>query len=154
MIFDKIIWNGSIIIAMSICITHIRNEIIRYVITIHSFPIHIAMSLSLSLEVNRDKWDVHSSLIISSWWCHQMETLSALLALCAGNSPITRSFDVFFDLRLNKRFSKQSWGWWFQTPLCLLWPQCNASRHFDSHLMDFSQKSRLIFIKSISESIA
>ena len=30
--------------------------------------------------------------------------------------PVTRSFDVFFDLRLNKRLSKQSWGWWFETP--------------------------------------
>ena len=30
--------------------------------------------------------------------------------------PVTRSFDVFFDLRLNKRLSKQPWGWWFQTP--------------------------------------
>ena len=47
-----------------------------------------------------------------------METISALLALCAGNSPVTgefpaqmpvtQSFDVFFDHRLNKRFSKQS----------------------------------------------
>ena len=58
-----------------------------------------------------------------SWWRHQMETFSALLAICAGNSqrPVTRSFDVFFDLRLNKRLSKQSWGWWFETlssPLC------------------------------------
>ena len=54
------------------------------------------------------------------WWRHQMDTFSALLALCAGNSPVpgefpsqrsvTRSFDVFFDLRLNKRLSKQSWG--------------------------------------------
>ena len=54
-----------------------------------------------------------------------METFSALLAICAGNSPVpgefptqrpvTRSFDVFFDLRLNKRLSKQSWGWWFET---------------------------------------
>ena len=29
--------------------------------------------------------------------------------------PVTWSFDVFFDLRLNKRLSKQSWGWWFET---------------------------------------
>ena len=29
--------------------------------------------------------------------------------------PVTRSFDVFFDLRLNKRLSKQWWGWWFET---------------------------------------
>ena len=25
--------------------------------------------------------------------------------------PVTRSFDVFFDLRLNKRLNKQSSGW-------------------------------------------
>ena len=35
-----------------------------------------------------------------------METFSALLAICAGNSPVTRSFDVFFDLHPNKRLSK------------------------------------------------
>ena len=40
-------------------------------------------------------------------------------------SPVTRSFDVFFDLRLNKRLSKQPWGWWFETPSCSLWRQCN-----------------------------
>ena len=64
-----------------------------------------------------------------------METFSALLALCAGihrwpvNSPhkrsVTRNFDVFFDLRLNKWLSKQSWGWWFETPSCPLWHHCN-----------------------------
>ena len=30
--------------------------------------------------------------------------------------PVTRSFGAFFDLRLNKRLSKQSWGWWFEMP--------------------------------------
>ena len=40
--------------------------------------------------------------------------------------PVTRSFDVFFDLRLNKRLSKQSWGWWFETPSCSLWRHRNA----------------------------
>ena len=72
----------------------------------------------------------------STWWQHQMEIFSALLALCAGNSPVTgefpserpvtRSFDVSFDLRLNKRFSKQSWGWWFETPWHSLWRDWNA----------------------------
>ena len=62
---------------------------------------------------------------MSPWWRHQMETFSALLALCVGNSPVTgeipsqrpvaRSFDVFFDLRLNKWLNKQSRGWWFET---------------------------------------
>ena len=57
-----------------------------------------------------------------------MEPFSALLALCAGNSPITaefpaqrtvtRSFDVFFDLRLNKQ--------WFETPSRSLWRHCNV----------------------------
>ena len=40
--------------------------------------------------------------------------------------PVTRSFDVFFDLRLNKRLSKQPWGWWFETPSFPLWRQCNG----------------------------
>ena len=63
-----------------------------------------------------------------------MESFSALLALCAGNSPVpgefpaqktvTRSFDVFFDLRPNKRLSKQWRGWWFETPSSLLWRHC------------------------------
>ena len=56
--------------------------------------------------------------VLRSWWRHQMETFSALLAICAGNlpvpgefptqRPVTRSFDVYFDLRPNKRLSKQS----------------------------------------------
>ena len=39
--------------------------------------------------------------------------------------PVTRSFDVFFDLRLYKRLSKQPWGWWFETPSWSLWRHCN-----------------------------
>ena len=72
-----------------------------------------------------------------SRWRHQMETFSALLALCAGNSPVTgefpsqrpvtRSFDVFFDLRLNKRLSKQWRRWWFETPSYSLWRHCNVT---------------------------
>ena len=46
--------------------------------------------------------------------------------------PMTRSFNVFFDLCLNKRLSKQSWGWWFSTPSRSLWRRCNvwAPWHF------------------------
>ena len=39
--------------------------------------------------------------------------------------PVTRSFDVFFDLHPNKRLRKQSWGWWFETLSCSLWHHCN-----------------------------
>ena len=75
---------------------------------------------------------------ICSWWRRQMETFSALLAFSAGNSPVpgefpaqrpvTRSFDVFFDLRLNKRLSKHSWGWWFETLPRPLWRHRNVQR--------------------------
>ena len=41
--------------------------------------------------------------------------------------PVTRSFDVFFDLHLNKRLSKKSWGWWFQTRSRPLWRHCNVN---------------------------
>ena len=40
--------------------------------------------------------------------------------------PVTQNFDVFFDLHLNKRLSKQWWGWWFEMPLCLLWRLYNV----------------------------
>ena len=72
-----------------------------------------------------------------SWWRHQMETYSALLAICAGNSPVTGefpaqrpvtwSFDVFFDLHPNKPLSKQWWGWWFEMPWRPLWRHSNGS---------------------------
>ena len=40
--------------------------------------------------------------------------------------PVTRSFDVFSDLSMNKRLSKQSWGWGFETPSRPLWRHCNV----------------------------
>ena len=71
-----------------------------------------------------------------SWWRHQMETFSALLALCAGNSPVPGEFpaqgpatwniDVSFDLN--------GWvnGWWFETPSHSLWRHSNVSGSTDS----------------------
>ena len=65
-----------------------------------------------------------------------METVSASLASYAGNSPVTgefpsqstmtQSFDIFFDLRLNKRLSKQPWGWWYETLSLPLWRRRNV----------------------------
>ena len=40
--------------------------------------------------------------------------------------PVRRSFDVFFDQCLNRRLSKQSWGWWFEIPTWSLWRHCNV----------------------------
>ena len=89
---------------------------------------------------------------VNTWWRHQMEIFSALLALCVGNSPVTGefptqrpvtgSFDVFFDLLLNKRLSKQWWGWWFETLSRPLWCHCN-----DTHFV--RNQSGLILVFSI-----
>ena len=83
---------------------------------------------------------IHGIKTPVSWWCHQMETFSALLVPCAGKSPVTgefpskrpvtRSFDVYFDRRLNQQLSKQSRRWWFETPLCSLWRHCNVRAMF------------------------
>ena len=101
----------------------------------------IAFYSSFHLFNIKNKWLILSFVIAfhcqlpsfhcSTWWRHQMETFSALLAICAGYSPVTGefpaqrpvtwSFDVFFDLLL----SKQSWGWWFETPSCPLWRHSN-----------------------------
>ena len=69
-------------------------------------------------------------------WRHPRETFSALLALGAGNSPVTdefpsqrpvtRDFDVSFDLRLKKQLNKQSRRWWFETPARSLWRHYNG----------------------------
>ena len=102
--------NCSLKIYLEICV---KEKIVCQQDSLYSPPLHITISL----------------------WRHQMETFAALLATCAGNSPapgefpaqrpVTRGFDVFFDLRLNKRLSKQSWGWWFETLSCPLWRHRN-----------------------------
>ena len=84
-------------------------------------------------------WD--GSLVVIRW--DSMMTSSngnifRVMAICAGNSPlpgefpaqkpVTRNFDVFFDLRLNKRLSKQSWGWWFETLSRPLWRHRNEDQ--------------------------
>ena len=83
----------------------------------------------------RGRYRWHLQWTPMSWWRHQIETFSALLAICDRYSqrPMTRSFDVFFDLRLNKRLSKQWWGWWFEMPSGSLWRHCNGGNpHADS----------------------
>ena len=78
------------------------------------------------------------------WWRHQVETFSALLALCEGSPlvsgrnplvtggfpsqrPVMQSFDGFFDLCMNKQLSKQSRRRWFEMPSRALWCHCNVN---------------------------
>ena len=53
---------------------------------------------------------------------------SPVIGEFSSQRPVTRSFDVFLDLRLNKRLSKQSWDWWFETPSGSLWRHCNEKK--------------------------
>ena len=101
-----------------------------------------------------------------------MWTFSAILAIWAGNStvtgefptqrPVTRSFDVFFHLRLNKRPNKQSWGWWFETLSRPLWRHGNGIRilflslttigpsKYPSYMQLTRNRTQGIFMKYIS----
>ena len=88
-----------------------------------SFIILPQSAVSLSLPTNMIHWKYskiaagyQTQMTLNHWWRHQMETFSALLALCSGSSPVsgdfpvqrpvTRSFDVFFDLHLIKLLSR------------------------------------------------
>ena len=92
----------------------------------------------------------------TAWWRHQMKTFSALLALCTGTSPVTdefasqrpvtRRFDVSFDLRLNKRLSKQSWGWWFETPSPPLWRHCNDATAYHPRQHTLNGRNLKVYI--------
>ena len=86
-----------------------------------------------------------------------METFSALLALCEGKSPVTGEFpsqrlvtwslDVFFNLRLNQRVSKQSGRRWFETPSRSLWRHCNGKHNNGIRLYT---KNKMALINEIS----
>ena len=88
-----------------------------------------------------------------------MGTFSALLAISAGTGefptqrPVTRSFDVYFDLRPNKRLRKQSWGWWFETLSPPLWRHRNEStdKTYNADLLNLHFFYDLIFITTMSK---
>ena len=92
------------------------------------------MNKWLSKQSKRRQFETPSHSLIRrhcqhSWWRHQMEIFSALLAICAGNSPapgefpaqrpVTRVFNVFFDL-------PQPWGWGFEMLSRPLWRHHNV----------------------------
>ena len=112
----------------------------------HDTEIPCEISLYYRPSVQRNHWSEGFAAQWASnktkwtWWRHQMETFSTLLALSAVNSPVTGefppqrpvtwSFDVFFDLSLNQQLSKQ-WGYqWFEKPSSSLWRYCNGFSRF------------------------
>ena len=114
------------------CFVHLSGQV-------HGQTIAAFVSASHLLLTWLNPWPLFPRGFVGSnpiMMTYQIVTFSALLAICAGNSPVssefpvqrpvTQSFDVFFDLRLNKRFSKESWGWLFETLSCPSWRPCNV----------------------------
>ena len=81
--------------------------------------------------------------VLGTWWRHQMVT-----GEFPTQWPVRRSFDVVFDLCLNKRLSKQSWGRWFETPSCSLWGYyiCHALHVLQQCRARSQYKDRLIYV--------
>ena len=75
---------------------------------------------------------------IDTWWRHQMEAFPRHWPFVRGihRSPVNSphkgqwrgALMLYFVLHLNKRLSKQSWGWWFETPSRPLWRHCNIAK--------------------------
>ena len=59
------------------------------------------------------------------------------------------AFMFFFDLCLNKRLNKQSWGWWFETPSCPLWRHRNERAHQTSMLLAFVKGNHSLPLDSL-----
>ena len=65
--------------------------------------------------------------------------------------PRTKASDAelyFFDLRLNKRLSKQSWGWWFETLSRPLWRHRNVKPNIPEHCFEIGMAVPIIFFCS------
>ena len=78
----------------------------RYVCIISSFWCDINVACYWSMEIQDD--------VIK--WKHFRRNWPIVQGIHRSQRTVTQSFDLFFDLRPNKRLSKQSWGWWIETP--------------------------------------
>ena len=88
-------------------------DAIELIMTSLQCGVHVrSTSVNVKNTTHLDGVDQGTSQLWYTWWRHQMGTISASLALCAGNSPapgefpaqrpVMRSFDIFFDLRQKK----------------------------------------------------
>ena len=59
--------------------------------------------------------------------------------------PVTRNFDVFIDLYLNKRLTKQSRRWWFETLSRPLWRHCNVDARTRTQQMYVTREGYFYF---------
>ena len=69
---------------------------------------------------------------------HRLQCCYVFTGEFPSQRPVTRRFDVFFDLRLDKHLRKQSRGWWFETPSRSLWRHCNVTWALRYRLRQFA----------------
>ena len=120
--WSDIVQNGDNTLHDIMALWHLKSVRIPHIFN-KSFP----MSL----------YDFH----LTSWWCHDIEMVYALLALCEGNPPqvagwfplrstSNTSFGISFLVELNTLFNKQSSCQWSETP----WHSCDFIVMLPSHL--------------------
>ena len=81
------------------------------------------------MDDNAPSWIKHRHRMMTSSNGNIFRVTGHLCEEFPTQLPVTRSFDVFFDLCLNKRLSRQSWGWWFETLSRPFW------RHRNGYIM-------------------
>ena len=88
---------------------------------------------------------LEASPFVNSWWRHHRKHFPRYWPFVRGihRSSVNSSHKgqwreaLIFSLScaLNKRLSKQSWGWWFETPSRSLWRHCNENRRCGVQLL-------------------
>ena len=132
------------------CCVYTRTKIQRIYAKLMSPALHCSGFLSLCIispwkgnsptSQGKNKFDnfhVNASHIPLTWWIMMSShgNIFRVTGPLQGNPlvrdgfpsqrPVTRNFDVSFDLRLNKWLSKRSRRWRFETPSRWLWRHCN-----------------------------
>ena len=92
---------------------------------------HYLISLSATLLTHVEELTSHNPFTVINHddvikWKHFPRYWLFVRGIHRSQRPVTQSFDLFFDLCLNKRLGKQSRGWWFETPSCPLWRHRNV----------------------------
>ena len=87
----------------------------------------------IDLIWHRAKWQAYIRVMMTSSNGNIFRVTGPLCGEFKGDQwiprtqkPVTRTHDAFLDLRLNKRLSKQTLAWKFETPSRSWWRQCNG----------------------------
>ena len=118
--------------------------------------LHTCKMISYVFQKQRNDDTLNNEIYVGTR--HETETFfpcyCSLWGEFTSQRQVTQSFNIFFDLRLNKRLSKQSERWWFETPSRSLWRHCNFYRCWygcveSAHFNSFD--SIFIFISCVRE---